>query len=149
VIKIRERVIISERSAADDLQTRVRSASRSANGNQLTLARERQAKQSCAFLWSPAFVPGLALAAGILRDLLTATCLSRLAYYDLTDDHRIDKGRTDDNWIDDDRIDDDWIDDDRINNDRIDELSDRQGSRRQRTPLRRRSRRAVAQHCRR
>jgi hypothetical protein len=139
VIKIRERVIISERSAADDLQTRVRSASRSANGNQLTLARERQAKQSCAFLWSPAFVPGLALAAGILRDLLTATCLSRLAYYDLTDDHRIDKGRTDDN----------WIDDDRINNDRIDELSDRQGSRRQRTPLRRRSRRAVAQHCRR
>jgi hypothetical protein len=44
VIKIRERVIIS-----GDLQARVRSA----NGNQLTLARERQAKQSCALLWSP------------------------------------------------------------------------------------------------
>jgi uncharacterized RDD family membrane protein YckC len=50
------------------LQARVRSASRSANGNELTLARERRAKQSCAFLWSLAFVRGLALASGILRD---------------------------------------------------------------------------------
>ncbi len=60
------------------MQARVRSASRSANGNQLTLARERQVKQSSAFVWFPPFVPGLALAAGILRrpdhrDLTTTT----------------------------------------------------------------------------
>jgi hypothetical protein len=64
----------------------VRSASRSANGNQLTLARERQAKQSCALLWSPAFV---------------LAWLWLLAFFDdLTYDHRIDEGRTDDDWID-------------------------------------------------
>lgn len=41
----------------------------SANGNELTLARERQAKQSSACLRSPPFVLGMALAAGILRRL--------------------------------------------------------------------------------
>ncbi len=60
------------------MQARVRSASRSANGNQLTLARERQAKQSCAFVWFPPFGLGLALAAGFssttdYRDLTTTT----------------------------------------------------------------------------
>ena len=37
-----------------DLQARVHSASRSANGNELTLARERQAKQNFGISWSPA-----------------------------------------------------------------------------------------------
>ena len=93
----------------------MRSASRSANGNELTLARERQAKQSCAFLWSPAFVPWPG--SGCWHS-------SRLAYDDLIYDHRNDEGRTDD--------------------DRIDELSDRRRSRRPKPPLRHRCRRAGA-----
>jgi uncharacterized RDD family membrane protein YckC len=61
----------------------VQSASWFDNGNQLTLACERQAKQSLGILlWSPAFVPGRALAAGILRD----------AHDDLIHDNRMDAG---------------------------------------------------------
>jgi hypothetical protein len=64
VIKIRKRVIIERVICI----ARVRTASRSANGNELTLARERQAKQNFALCGLRHFVPGLALATGILRD---------------------------------------------------------------------------------
>ena len=88
-------------------------------GNELTLARERQAKQSCAFFVVSGNHAWRALATGILRDLLTTTGF----------DHRNDEGRTDDN--------------------RIDELFDRRRSLRPRAPLRHRRRRAGAQRRRR
>jgi uncharacterized RDD family membrane protein YckC len=50
------------------MQARVRSASQSANGNQLTLARERRRSKAARFSWSPAFVPARTLAAGVVRD---------------------------------------------------------------------------------
>src|SRR3984885_187655 len=49
------------------MPARVRSASQSANGNQLTLARERRRSKAARFSRSPAFVPARTLTAGILR----------------------------------------------------------------------------------
>src|SRR5260370_22823976 len=64
--KIVEQKIVAKRACAPPAV--------SANGNELTLARERQANQSSACLRFPPFTPGPALAAGILP---------RLDYYGL------------------------------------------------------------------
>jgi hypothetical protein len=66
-------VIISGDLREHDLQARVRSANRSANGNQLTLARERQAKQSSAFFSVSGTLCPAGLWLGILRRLLRTT----------------------------------------------------------------------------